>query len=78
LPDKKKPKYKELLNFIYQCYPKETREMIEVVDQISSQQIEMVLTEIPEEAMGQIYKEWVLKLLLHRKQWIVNWYMEAK
>lgn len=78
LPDKKKPKYRELLNFIYQLYPQETKEMVERISQINEKQILVILSEISEEAMSKVYKEWVLKLLQYRREWLINWYTEVK
>ncbi|WP_339230618.1 hypothetical protein [Aeribacillus sp. FSL K6-2833] len=54
LPDKKKPKYRELLNFIYQLYPQETKEMVERISQINEKQILVILNEISEEAMSKV------------------------
>ena len=78
LPDKKKPKYRELLNFIYQLYPQETKEMVERISQINEKQILVILSKISEEAMSKVYKEWVLKLLQYRREWLINWYTEVK
>ncbi|WP_371810208.1 HipA domain-containing protein [Geobacillus sp. DSP4a] len=78
LPHKKKPKYKELLSFIYELYPKEVKKEIDRISQINEQQVTTVLDGVSENVMSKIYKEWVLKLLLYRKEWLVNWYMEVK
>jgi len=76
LPDKKKPKYRELLNFIYQLYPQETKEMVERISQINEKQILVILSKISEEAMSKVYKEWVLKLLQYRRELLINWHTE--
>lgn len=76
LPSKKKPKYKELLSFIYGLYPKEIQEIIERIGSVDDRTIAIVLNEIPDICMNDIYKRWVSKLLLHRKQWLIKWYME--
>ncbi|AXM90509.1 toxin HipA [Anoxybacillus ayderensis G10] len=78
LPSKKKPKYKELLSFIYGLYPKEIQEIIERISNVDERTIAIVLNEIPDSCMNAIYKRWVSKLLLHRKQWLIKWYMEVK
>ncbi|WKA46413.1 hypothetical protein QWV57_12055 [Geobacillus zalihae] len=78
LPHKKKPKYKELLSFIYELYPKEMKKEIDRISQINEQQVTTVLDGVSENVMSKIYKEWVLKLLQYRKEWLVNWYMEVK
>jgi hypothetical protein len=51
---------------------------IDRISQINEQQVTTVLDGVSENVMSKIYKEWVLKLLLYRKEWLVNWYMEVK
>lgn len=36
--------------------------------------IEGILEPIPEEVMSFTQKKWVRFLLLHRKEWLLNWY----
>lgn len=51
---------------------------IDRISQINEQQVTTVLDGVSENVMSKIYKESVLKLLLYRKEWLVNWYMEVK
>ncbi|AMX82972.1 toxin HipA [Geobacillus subterraneus] len=78
LPHKRKPKYKELLSFIYELYPKEVKREIERISQINIQEIITVFDGISDNIMSKIYKEWVSKLLQQRKEWLLNWYMEVR
>ncbi len=52
--------------------------MVERISQINEKQILVILSEISEEAMSKVYKEWVLKLLQYRREWLINWYTEVK
>ncbi|MGG3845345.1 HipA domain-containing protein [Aeribacillus composti] len=78
LPDKKKPKYRELLNFIYQLYPQETKEMVERISQINEKQILVILNEISEEAMSKVLKRMGIKIITISKRVANNWYTEGK
>ncbi|AGT32669.1 hypothetical protein M493_12110 [Geobacillus genomosp. 3] len=56
----------------------EMKKEIDRISQINEQQVTTVLDGVSENVMSKIYKEWVLKLLQYRKEWLVNWYMEVK
>ncbi|KMY60807.1 hypothetical protein AA904_08525 [Geobacillus stearothermophilus] len=56
----------------------EMKKEIDRISQINEQQVTTVLDGVSENVMSKIYKESVLKLLLYRKEWLVNWYMEVK
>lgn len=74
LPDKKKPRFLELLNVIRQYYPYEVQEAIHLINIINEELLEGIMEPIPEEVMSLTYKMLVKKLLLHRKEWLLSWY----
>lgn len=78
LPNRKKPKYRQLLGYIYELYPQEVKEILERINEINKEKILDVLNQIPDEAMCIVQKEWVLKLLQYRKEWLIQWYMEVR
>ncbi|MEC5270369.1 hypothetical protein P9G49_15320 [Heyndrickxia coagulans] len=74
LPEKKKPRFLDLLTVIKQYYPLETKESINSLNKINLQMLQEIVDSIPEKVMGPVYKKWVKKLLLYRKEWLLNWY----
>lgn len=74
---KKKPKYLDLLTEIWNQYPKEIDDAVTRLSFLNKDNITEVLNTIPTSIMSNIYKEWVLKLLLYRKDWIMNWRNEV-
>jgi len=74
LPEKKKPRYLELLSVIRDNYPFEVKEAIGQIGSVNRQLIEEILESIPEEIMSVTYKDWVIRLLIYRKEWLLNWY----
>lgn len=70
---KKKPKYLELLSVIRSQYPKEVEYAVNRLSILNKDNILKILNTIPTSIMSDIYKEWVLKLLLYRKDWIIKW-----
>lgn len=48
---------------------KNVLEAIEAIDILS---IEKIIESIPVEVMNPVYKEWVKRLLLNRKQWLLK------
>lgn len=70
---KKKPKSLELLSFIRTQYPKEVEDAINRLSILNKDNIVKILNTIPTSIMNDVYKEWVLKLLLYRKDWIIKW-----
>jgi hypothetical protein len=70
---KRKPKYLELLSVMYDQYPKEVEDAVNRFSILNKDNIVKILNTIPTSLMSDIYKEWVLKLLLYRRDWIINW-----
>lgn len=74
LPDKKKPRFLDLLTVIKQSYPSEVQEAIHLINKVNENLLQGIMDSIPEEVMNITYKIWVKKLLLYRKDWLLNWY----
>lgn len=73
IENKRKPKYIELLSVIRTRYPKEINEAVDRLTLLNRDNLEKVLNMIPVTYMNDIYKEWVVKLLLYRKAWLLEW-----
>jgi len=50
------------------------KNVLEAMDALDVLSIEKIIESIPVEVMNPVYKEWVKRLLLNRKQWLLNWY----
>ena len=74
ITNKKKPRFLDLLSIIKQYYPVEVKESLDLIKLIDETIIEGILEPIPEEVMSVTHKEWVKRLLLYRKEWLLNWY----
>ncbi|WP_163538153.1 HipA domain-containing protein [Gracilibacillus sp. YIM 98692] len=74
LPNKKKPRFLDLLDVIKQHYPSEVKETIHLINKVNENLLEGIMESIPEEVMGVTYKKWAKKLLLYRKEWLLDWY----
>lgn len=71
--NKKKPKYLELLSVIRSQYPKEIEDAVDRLSILNKDNIEKILNTIPTSIMSDVYKEWVVKILLYRRDWIIKW-----
>lgn len=78
IEEKKKPKYLELLSEIRSQYPKEIDDAVTRLSVLNKDNIVHVLNTIPTSIMSDIYKEWVVKLVLYRRDWIMNWRSEVR
>lgn len=67
LPDKQKPKYLKLLSKVKEHFPNETKDVIDRISQVDQAKVIEILDQIPNSVMGELYKEWVLRLLIYRK-----------
>lgn len=70
---KKKPKHLDLLSVILQQYPNELDANLNRLIQLNQVNLEKIVQLIPNSIMRDIYKEWVVKLLLYRIEWLMNW-----
>lgn len=75
---KKKPKYLELLSVIRSQYPKEVEDAVNRLSSLNKDSIVKVLNTIPTSIMSDVYKEWIVKLLLYRRDWITKWRKESE
>ena len=73
LSGKRKPKSLDLLSWIRRRFPYEVKEEFERINMVDQPMVESIISPIPQEAMDDIYKEWVVKLLLYRKEWLLGW-----
>ena len=69
---KRKPKFKKLLQYIDRHFPNVLNSEIDRLETLDYNKLKQVLAEIPEEWMNSLQKEWVLKLILFRKQWLLK------
>ncbi|MFJ7371319.1 hypothetical protein ACIQVU_18110 [Lysinibacillus sp. NPDC098008] len=74
LPNRKRPKHFELLSFLHTCLPTELEMAIAKVRKLNEEMITTIVHNIPVDLMSGLDKEWVIRLLMHRKEWIINWY----
>lgn len=73
LPGRKKPKHFELLSYLYEFYPKELQLAVSRLEQLNKGMLVSIVNEIPNRVMSDLDKEWVIRLVLYRKDWILNW-----
>lgn len=73
LPGRKKPKHFELLSYLYEFYPKELQLAVSRLEQLNKGMLISIVDEIPDCVMSDLDKEWVIRLVLYRKDWILNW-----
>lgn len=73
LPGRKKPKHFELLSYLYGHFPNELELAMTRLEQLNKGMLLSIMNEIPNSIMSDLDKEWVIRLLLYRKNWILNW-----
>jgi len=74
LPDRKKPKHLELLSFLHSHMPGELELAVTRLEQLNKGMLLLIVNDIPNDIMSKLDKEWVIRLLLYRKEWILNWF----
>ncbi len=74
LPDRKRPKHLELLSFLHFHLPRELELAVTRLEQLNKGILLSIVNDIPKDIMSDLDKEWVIRLLLYRKDWILNWY----
>lgn len=74
LPNKRKPKHFEILTFLNQSLPQEFEVVIKRLNKLNEGILGTVIRDIPSDTMSDLDKEWVVRLLMYRKKWIINWY----
>lgn len=73
LPDRKKPKHFALLSYLHSHYPQETELAISRIEKLNKGKLVSTLNKIPKDIMSDLNKKWVLRLLLYRKNGILDW-----
>ncbi|MCM3743877.1 HipA domain-containing protein [Sporosarcina luteola] len=73
LPGRKKPKHFELLSYLHIHLPDELKMAVTRLEQLNEGMLLSILNEIPNNIMCDVNKDWVIRLLLYRKNWILNW-----
>ena len=73
LPGRKKPKHFELLSHLYRYFPQELQLAVFRLEQLNMGMLISIVDEIPNTIMSDLDKEWVIRLILYRKNWILNW-----
>lgn len=72
IQNKQKPKHIELLFELKKNYSREIQDVISRFTILNKTNIQNILDDIPDSIMNEVYKEWVLKLLLYRRDWLIN------
>ena len=73
LPGRKKPKHFELLSYLHSHLPRELELAVTRLEQVNKGMLLTIVDEIPNHIMCDLDKEWVIRLLLYRKNWILDW-----
>lgn len=74
LPNRKKPKHFELLSFLNNCLPQELEINMHRLNKLNEEMIVTTVKDIPTGIMSDLDKEWIIRLLMYRKEWLMNWY----
>lgn len=72
LPGRKRPKHLELLSFLHSYLPKELEAAVMRLNNLNEGMIVTIVQDIL--IMNDLDKEWIIRLLMYRKEWIINWY----
>lgn len=71
---RKRPKVKELLSKVNFMFPVIVEEEIARLKGLQYDNVKHILELIPVCIMSDLKKHWVEKLLMYRKDWLLNWY----
>lgn len=74
LPPKKKPKYLDLLSYIDLHFPKEISDVLEKLSNYDQPMVMQIIDSVPTTLMSEIHKEWIVRLLIDRKEWLLKWH----
>lgn len=74
LSNRKKPKHFELLHFLYHSFPQELEISMQRLNKLNEEMIVTTVKDIPIDIMSDLDKEWIVHLLMYRKEWLMNWY----
>lgn len=74
LSNKRKPKHLELLSFLRNSLPMEVEVAMTRLNKMNEGMLYTIIEDIPNDIMSVLNKEWIIRLLMYRKDWINNWY----
>ena len=74
LSNQKKPKHFELLSYLKNSLPQEMEIAITRLNRMNEGMLQVIVADISSEIMSDLNKEWIIRLLMFRKDWIMNWY----
>ncbi len=74
LPGRKRPKHFELLSTLHNYMPQETAAAVTRLNKLNEGMLITIVEDISIDIMSELDKEWVVRLLMYRKEWIMNWY----
>lgn len=73
LPSRTRPKHFELLTYLHHNFPNELQFHLSRLNELNKGMILSIIDEIPYHIMSDLDKKWVIRLLLYRKDWLLNW-----
>ena len=73
LPNRKKPKHFELLTYLRIHSAKALELELARLEQLDKGMLLAIVDSIPDDIMSDLDKEWVVRLLLFRRNWILSW-----
>src|SRR5690606_27315425 len=73
LPNRKKPKHFELLAYLRIHSAKALELELAKLEQVHKGMILAIVDDISDDIMSDLDKEWVVRLLLFRRNWILDW-----
>ncbi|ANU10135.1 hypothetical protein BBH88_07385 [Planococcus antarcticus DSM 14505] len=73
LPDRKKPKHFELLAYLRLHSEKALEIELARLEQLHKGMLLAIVDNIPDEVMSDLDKEWIVRLLLFRRNWMLSW-----
>ncbi|MQR87047.1 toxin HipA [Bacillus megaterium] len=71
---RKRPKIKVLLEEVHSRFPEIVKNEIQRLEYLQKEGIKHIVNSLPSEVISETHKIWVEKLLLYRKEWLINWY----
>ncbi|MCZ0703015.1 hypothetical protein J2T56_001270 [Natronobacillus azotifigens] len=74
LPGRKRPKHLELLIYLHSHMPRDLELTVTRLEQLNKGMLLSIVNNISNDIMCELDKEWVIRLLLYRKEWILNWF----
>lgn len=72
LPERKRPKHFDLLSFLHSHLPRELELAVTRLKKLNKGILSSIVKDIPNDLMSELDKEWVICLLLYRRDWILN------